>query len=295
MAILNYGSINIDYVYQLPAIVEPGQTLASEGLSKGLGGKGANQSVAIAAAGGEVTHLGQLGKDGRWAAEELAQRGVNTRLITLADEPSGHAIIQVDRQGENAIVVHGGANQSCKPAALAAALSSSNPWSYLLLQNECNLLAEAIELARGRGLPVILNPAPMSDCAKAAPLEHVDTLVLNETEACMLSGQSNPDAALDRLQKKYPGVRLVLTLGRRGAVLWHCDERISVDAPEVAVLDTTAAGDTFVGYFVAGLAAGMSNAETLARAVFAGALAVTRSGAVASIPANEAVTQAMSD
>ncbi len=295
MTILNFGSINVDHVYRLPTIVKPGQTLASEGLTIGLGGKGANQSVAIAAAGGEVKHFGRLGKDCRWAEQQLAQRGVDTEHIALVDEPSGHAIIQLDCNGENAIVVHGGANLSFARSSLAAVLNSSDQWSHLLMQNECNLMADAIELAHGKSLPVILNPAPMSDTAIAAPLHRVNTLVVNETEANKLSGQSSPQAALDFLHKTYPQIRLVMTLGGAGAMLVHGDERLIIEATKVDVVDTTAAGDTFVGYFVAGLAAGISNAENLARAVVAGTLAVTQAGAVASIPAADAVAQAMGD
>ncbi len=296
LMILNFGSINIDHVYRVSSVVEPGQTLACTGLSSGLGGKGANQSVAVAAAGGRVTHLGRLGRADAWALDVLASRGVNTDLITLVDEPSGHAMIQLDDRGENAIIVHGGANQGMQLKDLEAALDRQPPVGFLLLQNECNLLAQAIDLAHRRQIPVILNPAPMSERVADLPLNKLDTLVVNETEASALTraltgtlaktpvdSEAQQDLA-QSLRQKFPELRIVCTKGSAGVRLFHGDEQISVAAPKVPVVDTTAAGDTFVGYFAAGLAEGMTNRQALERAVLAGAVAVTRAGAIASIP-----------
>ena len=303
MTVHNLGSINVDHVYRVPHLVRPGETLASRALETVLGGKGANQSVALARAGARVRHVGRIGAADDWARRALEEAGVDVSAIGVVDGPSGHAIIQVDDAGENAIVLHGGANHALDRAAIDAALAPAAAGELLLLQNETSGIAEAFDAARERGLRIAFNPAPMHASLAALPLERCDTLILNETEAAMLAaadpGTAEPEAkdagtvdaeALEAaLAARYPDVRLVLTLGARGARLARGDVRVAVPAVAVDVVDTTGAGDTFVGYLLAALEAGADERAALARACTAAALSVTRAGATPSIPEAAAV------
>ncbi|WP_415355741.1 ribokinase [Halioglobus sp. Uisw_031] len=282
--IINFGSINIDHVYRVPHLVKPGETLSSLDLVTGLGGKGANQSVAIARAGVSVAHVGRVFKGDRWAVELLASTGVDTDNIALIEGASGHAIIQVDDQGENAIVLHGGANQSFSIADIESALNHNQQARYLLMQNETNLLAEAFELAQEKGIKIVLNPAPMTDNIKDLPLAKLDTLIVNRGEAEALCGAADIDQMTQQMAALAPQTRVVVTLGGDGAMLLANGEVTHMNSPSVDVVDTTGAGDTFVGYFLAGVAEGMNDHDALQRACLAGSIAVTRQGAIKAIP-----------
>ena len=282
--IINFGSINIDHVYRVPHLVKPGETLSSLDLVTGLGGKGANQSVAIARAGVSVAHVGRVFKGDRWAVALLASTGVDTDNIALIEGASGHAIIQVDDQGENAIVLHGGANQSFSIADIESALNRNQQARYLLMQNETNLLAETFELAQAKGIKIVLNPAPMTDTIKDLPLAKLDTLIVNQGEAEALCGAADIDQMTQQMAALAPQTRVVVTLGGDGAMLLANGEVTHINSPSVDVVDTTGAGDTFVGYFLAGVAEGMNDHDALQRACLAGSIAVTRQGAITAIP-----------
>lgn len=285
--IVNFGSINIDHVYQVPHFVTPGETLGSSKLTTGLGGKGANQSVAIARSGGVVKHVGQISSSDQWALKILKDSGVDTSGIKQVDQASGHAIIQVDSQGENAILLHGGANQSCDIKDLHQALDDAGSIGYLLMQNECNGLSDAIELALDKEIKIALNPAPMSDSIKALPLNKLDTLIVNQVEAQALSAQTDLDDIIVYFRAELPNTRVVLTLGGEGAILLNGDSMIKVAAHKVDAVDTTGAGDTFVGYFLSSLVQGDDDAMALKKASAAAAIAVTRAGAISAIPTEQ--------
>jgi len=298
VTVYNFGSINIDYVYRVERFVQPGETLASESLDTVLGGKGANQSVALARAGAKVLHLGRVSLSDKWAVDELTQFGVDTSGVELVDEPSGHAIIQVDARGENAIVLHGGANQSFDAKILASLLKNAQPGDWLLLQNECNALADAFAIALEKEMNIAFNPAPMNELATSLPLEQCQVLIVNEVEAMQLANQDNAsggghteaNAALrNDLQKRYPDCLIVLTLGSKGAMLLHDGQCVHVKAAPVDVVDSTGAGDTFVGYFLSSLIDKLPPKQALERACAAGALAVTVAGATPGIPSRAAV------
>ena len=294
----NLGSINVDHVYRVPHLVRPGETLSSRALETVLGGKGANQSVALARAGARVRHVGRLGSGDAWAREALAASGVDVSAVALVEGASGHAIIQVDDGGENAIVLHGGANHALDAEAVRAGLDAASEGDWLLMQNETSGVEAAFDIARERGLRIAFNPAPMSEAARALPLERCEVLILNETEATMLAGRETGDGTIEAstesaLLERCPDVRLVLTLGARGARLLHRGQRVEVAATAVEVRDTTGAGDTFVGYFLAALAAGDEERAALERACAAAALSVTVAGATPSIPSAEAVANAL--
>ena len=274
--IVNFGSLNVDYVYQVDHFVRPGETLAAAAFNVFAGGKGANQSVALARAGASVMHAGRLGRRDTWLRDKLAAAGVDPRLIELVDGPSGHAIIQVNRQGENSIVLFGGANQTVTPAQIRKVMARARRGDVLLLQNEINDIAEIMRQGAAAGLLIALNPAPMSAAVKEYPLDLVDTLIVNEIEAEQLLGGNGA-----RLK---PGAELVLTLGARGARYEAGGRRLAVPAEPVHAVDTTAAGDTFIGYFLAARAAGADPEAALRLACRAAAVCVTRPGAMDSIP-----------
>ena len=282
--VLNYGSINIDHVYRVANLVSPGQTVASKHYSRCGGGKGYNQSIALARAGAAVAHAGKVGRDGTFLVEGLEAAGVNTQHVDVTDAATGHAIIQVDDRGENAIVLHRGANHQVNAAEARALIATRAPGSYLLLQNEISCVAEIIALGLARDLRVAFNPAPMTDEVASMPLGGLCLLVVNESEGRALTGESQADAVLDALHERWPATPVVLTTGGAGARYIDDKQRLFEPAQQVEVVDTTAAGDTFVGYFLAALVADCPPSEALRLASRAAALCVTRPGAADAIP-----------
>lgn len=284
MTVYNIGSINIDYVYRVAHLVRPGETLSSRSMSSLLGGKGANQSVALARAGCAVRHVGRMNAADAWVEEILAAAGVDTTLLLQVDEASGHAIIQVDDEGENAIVLHGGANQGFSAGEITHALADAGPDDWLLLQNECNAADLAFAEASRRNMRIAFNPAPMTQQVLSLPIAQCDVLILNETEAAALANEADEARLTSSLQTRFPETDIVLTLGSRGAKLLTGGQLLSAQANQVDVVDTTGAGDTFVGYYLAAMIGQIAATEALEYACSAAALSVTRAGATPSIP-----------
>ncbi|APX93106.1 ribokinase [Halomonas sp. 1513] len=294
----NFGSINIDHVYRVPHLVRPGETLASHRYQQVLGGKGANQSLAMARAGGRIEHWGRVGRADAWALQILAQAGVGLDDTVLCDEPSGHALIQVDDQGENAIILHPGANHGFDSQAIDALLARTRPGDSLLLQNECNGLEHLLRRAKQAGLEIAFNPAPMNAVAAALPLASCRLLFVNRGEAAALVGLSEstpPEQLLDALAARLPETELVLTLGSGGVCYRSEHQQLRLAAHRVEAVDTTAAGDTFIGYFMAARQAGEDVEACLRRASTASALCVQREGAAPSIPPAAEVEAALGD
>jgi len=286
MQVFNFGSINIDLVYRVPHLVRAGETLLSRSLETVLGGKGANQSVALARADARVCHIGKLGEADEWARTQMMEAGVDVSQVSISEGHSGHAIIQVDDEAENSIILHAGANHSFTENELVKALETAQPGDWLLMQNECNALEHAFALAARLQLSIAFNPAPMTPELAMLPLEQCAVLIVNETEAAALAGNDDPEAAIVILGRRYPDTRLVLTLGSRGAMFQRGRQQHRTGAVKVAAIDTTGAGDTFVGYYLASLIQGLDDESAVQRACAAAALSVTRSGATPSIPTN---------
>ena len=288
MKILNFGSLNRDLVYAVDHAVLPGETLASSGMDPFCGGKGLNQSLALARAGAIVYHAGCIGSDGDDLILMLQNSGVDTRHIRRVDGPSGHAIIQVDGQGQNSILLFGGANQRISPESIGKTLADFSEGDLLVLQNEINGIARIMDEAHDRRMRIVFNPSPFNKSISAYPLEKVDWFVLNEIEGGELTGETEPEKILQALKEKFSDAKTLLTLGRRGVM--YTDGNVVCSHPifSVSVKDTTAAGDTFLGYFFA-LLEKYGPREALRWASAASAIAVTVKGAANSIPHREEV------
>lgn len=278
MTIWNLGSINIDRVYDLPRLPGPGETLASTRLTEGLGGKGANMSVAAGRAGSRCAHIGAVGPDGAWCVDRLTEYGVDTRHIARLGAATGHAIIMVDAEGENAIVLFQGANRAIADEMTGAALAEAQTGDILLMQNETNGQAFAAETGSKLGLRIAYAAAPFEVEAVTALLPFLDLLFLNEVEATQL------EKATGRKVQELPVADILVTLGARG-VRWHGADGVrELPAPRVKAVDTTGAGDTFTGYVLAGLDQGMPMEQAIGLATRAAALMVTRHGTADVIP-----------
>jgi ribokinase len=287
--ILNIGSINLDEVFSVPHFIRPAETMACRSYERFIGGKGNNQSTALGRAGAAVHHAGKVGEDGRAAIAALAAAGVDVSRVVEADTPTGRALIQVDEDGQNCIILYGGANRAITHADVDAFLEGWGKGDSVLFQNEVSSLGYAMERAAEAGLRVFFNPSPADEIIETLPLENVDCFILNEVEGAMLSDLSaeiaDPRVMLAALRSRFRHADLVLTLGSEGVLYSGSDgEELAVAAERVQVVDTTAAGDTFTGYYIAAVLRGEKASVALAEATRAAAICVTRRGAAPSIP-----------
>ena len=287
MKILNFGSLNIDYVYQVDHIVKPGETVSSHKMQIFPGGKGLNQSIALAHAGAEVWHAGCVGaKDGAFLVELLRENGVDVRNICETDYPTGNAIIQVDRSGQNSIIIFSGANGALQKEHIDAVLEKASPDDILLLQNEVSNIAYLIEKGLSLGLRVAFNPSPFKPYILRLPLERLSYLFVNMIEAAEITGsqEDDPEKLMDILEKNFPKTAVILTRGSQGADFLFKRLRIHQDIYPADVIDTTAAGDTFTGFFLSAIANGREPSIALRIASKASSITVSRMGASTSIP-----------
>jgi ribokinase len=293
MKVLNYGSLNLDYVYSVDHIILGGETEATFSLHTFPGGKGLNQSIALARAGVPVWHAGMVGEEGALLLETCREAGVNTECIAQIEGKSGHTIIQVDRNGQNSILLFGGANISQTREHIDSVLEHFGNGDMILLQNEINELSYIIDRASAKGMQVALNPSPFNEALDSCDLTKVSIFFINEIEGAQITGgEKNPERILDRMKEKYPGARTVLTLGGDGCIYQEGNLRIRQPIFRVPVVDTTAAGDTFTGFFISSILRGMAPAEGLELASKASSIAVSRAGAAPSIPTLEEVQSA---
>lgn len=289
--ILNFGSLNVDHVYRVKTFVRPGETISALDYRVFPGGKGLNQSIALGRAGACCTHAGVLGQDGLFLRTLLEQEKVDCSLLRVkADMASGHAVIQVSEAGENCIVLYGGTNQAVDEAMVQDVLAHFSPGDCILLQNEISAMPAIMRLASRRGMRIFINPAPMNEAAMALPMELADTIIVNETEGAALAslpGTADPAAVMDALRRRLPAANILMTLGGSGSVRLDAatGELVSIPAARAAqVVDTTAAGDTYIGYYLALCAEGRPPRECMETAARAAAVCVSRAGAGVSIP-----------
>ena len=293
MRVLNIGSLNLDYVYNVDHIILPGETEATGGLNLYLGGKGINQSMALAKAGVEVYHGGMIGEDGQPFLDASHQYGVQDRYIRKIDEKTGHTIIQIDKHAQNSILLYGGANQCLTKEYVDEVLADFDANDILLLQNEVNLLPYIVDQAYAKGMTIALNPSPYNEKLDAVDMTKISIFLVNEVEGGQITGAADHQEILKIMLEKFPHARIVLTLGKDGAVYADANETHFQPIFPVQAVDTTAAGDTFTGYFLAGISEGMSIPDTLRMSAKASSIAVTRPGAVPSIPLRQEVMEAL--
>ena len=288
--IFNLGSINTDHFYRLPHLPEAGETLAATAYERGLGGKGANQSVALARAGANVRHIGAVGADGLWMIDRMVAAGVDCRHVQQSDAASGHAIINIDVRAENTIILYPGANRAISRDWVTQALLSARSGDVLVMQNETAHQVGAAQFAQKQGLKVIYSAAPFEAGAVRDVLPFISVLILNAVEAAQLC------AALGVTLAQVPVAQILVTHGADGAVLYDLasGREISVPAFKVEAIDTSGAGDTFAGFFVAGLAEGMAPEAAMRFASAASAIKVTRAGTADAIPSRAEVEQFLS-
>ncbi len=289
MKVLCFGSLNIDYTYKVDHFVKKGETLSSGSLQVFSGGKGLNQSIALARAGAETYHAGSIGEDGRFLLEQLQDAGVDTRYVTVLETVrTGNAIIQNDKEGDNCILLYGGANQAVTTDQADAVLEHFRKGDCLVLQNEINELAYIMERAHERGMKIVLNPSPMDEKIQGLPLGYVDYFMLNEIEASQILGQEMRGAEGVDLAKgildRFADSAVVLTMGEHGSVYMDSSETITQPVYPAETVDTTAAGDTFTGFFIGGILRGLTIRQAMDMASKAASIAVTRRGAAPSIP-----------
>ena len=297
MKIINIGSLNIDRIYGVEHFVQPGETIKTRTYSEACGGKGLNQSIAIARSGAEVYHIGAVGADGEMLLGVLNQSGVHTEGVKKLSGASGHAVIQVDQSGQNNIIICGGANDSVAKEMIDEAVKLVEEGDIVLLQNEISNVGYAAEAAKKAGAKIALNPSPINENLKTIPMDLVDYFILNEIEGKEISGAESeePEEIMEKLKTKYPNATFVLTLGEKGSWYFDKDKCMKQEIYEVKTVDTTAAGDTFCGYFLSGITKGKDIPEILKMASAASAIAVSRNGAAPSIPVYEEVEKFLAE
>ena len=297
MKVLNFGSLNLDYVYRVEHFVQPGETLSATSQTVNPGGKGLNQSIALARAGAEVYHAGCLGVGGESLGKLLRENGVDTSYLFPTDELQGNAVIQVEPSGQNCILLFGGSNQCITSGQVDKTLAAFSEGDYLVLQNEVNDLPMIVEKAWERGMKIVLNPSPYNEKLSAVDFGKLSWLLVNEVEAAQLAGSDDPEEAWRLLHEAYPKLSVLITLGSAGSVAYRVEngevETARQEAFRVRAVDTTAAGDTFTGFFIGALLENKPLPECMRRASMASALGVTRPGAAGSIPTKAEVEDAL--
>ncbi len=284
MKVLNLGSLNYDYVYSVDHMVRPGETESSYGMETFCGGKGLNQSIALARAGVPVYHGGMIGEDGDLFLSVCKENGVNTAFIKCVEGKSGHTIIQIDKNAQNSILLYGGTNRLLTKEYIDSVIGSFAEGDYLVLQNEVNELPYIIEKAYEKGMIIVLNPSPLDEALKECDLKKITYFLMNEIEGKEITGKEEPNEILDVMSRQYPNAKVVLTLGEAGVLYREENKTLKQGIFKVKAVDTTAAGDTFTGFFISSIINEKPVEEALRIAAKASSIAVSRKGATSSIP-----------
>lgn len=284
MKVLNFGSLNIDYVYDVEHILKPGETISSKEMTIYPGGKGLNQSIALGKAGAPVYHAGLVGEEAEILLNACKEGNVNVDFVKCLKEKSGHTIIQVDKDGQNCILLFPGTNRMITKEYVDEVLEKFEKGDILLLQNEVSELPYIVDKGFEKGLVIVLNPSPYDTILEEVDFTKVSYFLINEIEGEQMTGYKEPDKILEKLKDLYPYATILLTLGSKGAIYQDQNERIYQESFPVSAVDTTAAGDTFTGYFITSVIEGMTPKEGLLLATKAAAMAVQRKGAAPSIP-----------
>lgn len=289
MKIYNFGSLNVDRVYGVEDFVRAGETILAKSLSFFPGGKGLNQTIALARAGANVYHVGCIGRDGGILKDTLVENQVPLTYIKELDADGGHTALQVSESGQNAIIVYSGTNHMLTENFVDEVMQTIEPGDYVLMQNEINLVPYIIRKAKEAGAQVALNPSPITKELMSYPLEMVDLFIVNEIEGEAVTGEKEPQKILTAFREKYPHAKIVLTLGSEGSCYQDETTFAMQEIYKNTVVDTTGAGDTYCGYLLTCLMEGVPVKEALHMATAASSIAVSRQGAAPSIPKREEV------
>ena len=285
MKMVVFGSLNIDKTYTVEDFVRPGQTISAVRMEQFCGGKGFNQAIALRRAGNEVFFAGAVGQDGGMLLDNLDRNGIDRRYVKQTAGATGHAIIQLDARGQNCIIILAGANGEITPEDVEKTLAGFDKGDLIVLQNEISCVPQIIRCAHEKGMIVAFNPSPYDGKIAECDMNCVDYLLVNETEGAAMAGVEEPEAILDALHDRYPHLNVVLTLGGDGAMYQSCDgQRFACGVHPVQAVDTTAAGDTFTGYFLSEMLRHGEANRALRMASVAAGIAVSRKGAEPSIP-----------
>ena len=289
MKIYNFGSLNVDRVYGVEDFVRAGETILAKSLSFFPGGKGLNQTIALARAGANVYHVGCIGRDGGILKDTLVENQVPLTYVKEMDADGGHTALQVSESGQNAIIVYSGTNHMLTENFVDEVMQTIEPGDYVLMQNEINLVPYIIRKAKEAGAQVALNPSPITKELMSYPLEMVDLFIVNEIEGEAVTGEKEPQKILAAFREKYPHAKIALTLGSEGSCYQDETTFAMQEIYKNTVVDTTGAGDTYCGYLLTCLMEGVPVKEALHMATAASSIAVSRQGAAPSIPKREEV------
>ncbi len=295
MRTLVFGSLNIDRTYTVAHISRPGETISARNMALYCGGKGFNQAIALKRAGLDVSFAGAVGQDGQMLLDALDFNGIDRSCVEIfSGESTGHAVIQVDEKGQNSILILAGTNGSITEKRIREVLEGFSQGDLLVAQNEISHGDVLLREAKDRGLRIAFNPSPYTPDILSWDLSTVDYLLINETEGEGMTGRKDADTVLSDLHARYPAMRIVLTLGSMGSVYMGEDGRKArCGIYPVRTVDTTAAGDTFTGYFLSAIVRQHAVESALKMASVAAGLAVSRKGAEPSIPGMDEVESAL--
>lgn len=282
--IIVIGSFNLDYVFNVNRFVLPKETYHSNDMEIHYGGKGFNQAVALGRSYPEVYFAANINEKESYIKNVLKDNHVNSQFVRPVSSPTGMAFIQVNQEGENCILLNKGANFRFDFEQFVEILSKFNEGDTLVLQNEINKLDKLIELAHKRNLKIALNPSPFNDSILNLPLNKLDYLFINEVEGTALTKENEIDRILNKCSELMPKCEVILTLGTVGACVIKKGLVVKQEAYKVETIDTTGAGDTFTGFYLASRVQDKSINDSLKIATVASALSVTKKGAMDSIP-----------
>ncbi len=285
MRVLVFGSANIDRTYAVEHFVNAGETLSADKMDLHCGGKGFNQAIAFARAGSDVYFAGAIGEDSGMLYDALEESGVNVDYLKRIPGPSGHAVIQVTPDGQNSIIILAGSNGAITHEDVDQVLNAFSSGDLVVLQNEISSVDYIIDQAKERGMIVALNPSPFNEKIKSYDLSKVDYLLVNEVESALLTGCNDPEKMADAIHEQYPDANVVLTLGCAGSVFVGKDgSMLTSGIYETNAVDTTAAGDTYTGFFLSEALTTGDIETALKNAAIASGISVSRPGASQSIP-----------
>lgn len=288
MKICCLGSLNIDMVFNMEKFVKPKETIHSNNLNLFAGGKGLNQAIAIKKTDSDVFMAGTIGKDGDILLKECDKHNLDRNYVRKIEGNSGLAVIQVNKRGENCIILYDGANKKNDKCFIDEVINSLSENDFIVLQNEINDLEYILKKSKERNLTVFLNPSPIEDNIMRLSLELCDYIILNEVEGESLSGKSDYKEVVSFLSNKYNN-NIILTVGEKGVYFNKDKAIIHKESMKVEVVDTTGAGDTFTGYFIGMLSRGLELEKAIEIGIKAAGISVTREGASESIPSVEEV------